>query len=295
MRKKGKEKFNYEKNSKKHTNKQAQKAWLKSTKTWIMYNLRRKRKCQRPHRYRKRRKSYKKFWQLLKKGQTNWEKKFYKSLQQDTTFTTFESYNHEQKPILSPIIPGAQSSPSADLELRPPPFSPPVITKRKTFQLFPNENSNQTPFRQFQPGDLDKENLQRPEFGDPLDKLRPPEGRRHRTNLRIPLQRRTNLRLLLLRWTCLRLPLQRQTNLRLPLQRWTCLRIPLQRRTCLRIPLQRRTCLRILSQQRTCLHLLLWQRTGLHLLFQHRTLPQDQDIYLVRWILVLLNCLRRIK
>ena len=46
----------------------------------------------------------------------------------------------------------------------------------KTFQLFPNENSNQTPFRQFQPGDLDKENLQRSEFGDPLDKLRPSKG-----------------------------------------------------------------------------------------------------------------------
>ena len=46
----------------------------------------------------------------------------------------------------------------------------------ETFQLFPNENSNRTPFRQFQPGDLDKENLQRPVFGDPLDKLRPPEG-----------------------------------------------------------------------------------------------------------------------
>ena len=95
---------------------------------------------------RKRRKIYKKFWQLLKKGQTNWE-----------CFYT-NPCNRIPRLLPSNLI----------IMNRKPYF--------KTFQLFPNENSNQTPFRQFQPGDLDKENLQRPEFGDPLDKLRPPEG-----------------------------------------------------------------------------------------------------------------------
>ena len=95
---------------------------------------------------RKRRKIYKKFWQLLKKGQTNWE-----------CFYT-NPCNRIPRLLPSNLI---------------------IMNKKtyfKTFQLFPNENSNQTPFRQFQPGDLDKENLQRSEFGDPLDKLRPSEG-----------------------------------------------------------------------------------------------------------------------
>ena len=95
---------------------------------------------------RKRRKIYKKFWQLLKKGQTNWE----------CVYTN--PCNRIPRLLPSNLI----------IMNRKPYF--------KTFQLFPNENSNQTPFRQFQPGDFDKENLQRPEFGDPLDKLRPSEG-----------------------------------------------------------------------------------------------------------------------
>ena len=114
------------KRKRKKNNNKTQKVWLKSTKTWIMYNLRSKGNVWTSTPLSKTVQNLQDILTTTQKRTNKLRKKFYKSLQKETTFTT-----------LSPIRPGAQSSLSADLELRHFNYS---LTKIRTEHPFGSSN-----------------------------------------------------------------------------------------------------------------------------------------------------------